>query len=114
MCIRDRPFAQRLCRSVPAGVPVFVKPNAGLPNPDGSDNLDPEGFAAEMNAYAAIDVYKRQVLGILSIPFVFIMSRAVAVSAYKTTQSARGKLVHYTFYEDCFTCLLYTSWITDI
>ena len=25
------PFAQRLCRSVPAGVPVFVKPNAGLP-----------------------------------------------------------------------------------
>lgn len=43
------------------------------------------------------------VLGILSIPFVFIMARAVAVSAYKTTQSARGKLVHYTFYEDCFT-----------
>ena len=30
------PFAQRLCRSVPAGVPVFVKPNAGLPNPDGT------------------------------------------------------------------------------
>ena len=28
------PFAQRLCRSVPTGVPVFVKPNAGLPNPD--------------------------------------------------------------------------------
>lgn len=43
------------------------------------------------------------VLGILSIPFVFIMARAVAVSAYKTTQSARGKLIHYTFYEDCFT-----------
>lgn len=40
------PFAQRLCRSVPAGVPVFVKPNAGLPNPDGSYNLDPDGFAA--------------------------------------------------------------------
>ena len=34
------PFAQRLCRSVPAGLPVFVKPNAGLPNPDGSYNLD--------------------------------------------------------------------------
>ena len=50
------PFAQRLCRSVPAGVPVFVKPNAGLPNPDGSYNLDPDGFAAEMNAYAAIGV----------------------------------------------------------
>ena len=43
------------------------------------------------------------VLGILSIPFVFTMTRAVAVFAYKTTQSARGKLIHYTFYEDCFT-----------
>ena len=50
------PFAQRLCRSVPAGVPVFVKPNAGLPNPDGSYNLDPDGFAAEMKKYAAIGV----------------------------------------------------------
>ena len=50
------PFAQRLCRSVPAGVPVFVKPNAGLPNPDGSYNLDPDGFAAEMKEYAAIGV----------------------------------------------------------
>ena len=50
------PFAQRLCRSVPVGVPVFVKPNAGLPNPDGSYNLDPDGFAAEMKEYAAIGV----------------------------------------------------------
>ena len=50
------PFAQRLCRSVPAGVPVFIKPNAGLPNPDGSYNLDPDGFAAEMKEYAAIGV----------------------------------------------------------
>ena len=50
------PFAQRLCRSVPAGVPVFVKPNAGLPNPDGSYNLDPNDFAAEMKEYAAIGV----------------------------------------------------------
>ena len=50
------PFAQRLCRSVPAGVPVFVKPNAGLPNPYGSYNLDPDGFAAEMKEYAAIGV----------------------------------------------------------
>ena len=50
------PFAQRLCRSVPTGVPVFVKPNAGLPNPDGSYNLDPDGFAAEMKEYAAIGV----------------------------------------------------------
>ena len=50
------PFAQRLCRSVPAGVSVFVKPNAGLPNPDGSYNLDPDDFAAEMKEYAAIGV----------------------------------------------------------
>ena len=50
------PFAQRLCRSVPAGVPVFVKPNAGLPNPDGSYNLDPDGFTAEMKEYAPIGV----------------------------------------------------------
>lgn len=50
------PFAQRLCRSVPTGVPVFVKPNAGLPNPDGSYNLDPDGFAAEMKEYATIGV----------------------------------------------------------
>lgn len=50
------PFAQRLCRTVPAGVPVFVKPNAGLPNPDGSYNLDAAEFAREMQAYAAIGV----------------------------------------------------------
>ena len=50
------PFAQRLCRSVPAGVPVFVKPNAGLPNPDGSYNLNAADFAAEMKAYASIGV----------------------------------------------------------
>ena len=50
------PFAQRLCRSVPAGVPVFVKPNAGLPNPDGSYNLNAAEFAAEMKAYASLGV----------------------------------------------------------
>ena len=50
------PFAQRLCRSVPAGLPVFVKPNAGLPNPDGSYNLDAAGFAAEMQAYASTGI----------------------------------------------------------
>ena len=50
------PFAQRLCRSVPAGVPVFIKPNAGLPNPDGSYNLNAAEFAAEMKAYASIGV----------------------------------------------------------
>lgn len=50
------PFAQRLCRTVPAEIPVFVKPNAGLPNPDGSYNLDAEEFAREMQAYAAMGV----------------------------------------------------------
>lgn len=50
------PFAQRLCRTVPAHFPVFVKPNAGLPNPDGSYNLDANEFAREMKAYAAIGV----------------------------------------------------------
>ncbi len=50
------PFAKRLCRVVPAGVPVFVKPNAGLPHPDGSYALDAEGFAAAMQAYAASGV----------------------------------------------------------
>ena len=50
------PFAQRLCRTVPAGIPVFVKPNAGLPNPDGSYNLDAAEFAREMQAYAPIGV----------------------------------------------------------
>lgn len=49
-------FAQRLCRTVPAHIPVFVKPNAGLPNPDGSYNLDADEFAREMKAYAAIGV----------------------------------------------------------
>ena len=50
------PFAQRLCRTVPAGIPVFVKPNAGLPNPDGSYNLGADDFAREMQAYATIGV----------------------------------------------------------
>ena len=50
------PFAQRLCRSVPAELPVFVKPNAGLPNPDGSYNLDANGFAEQMREYAATGI----------------------------------------------------------
>lgn len=51
-CPCSAALPQRACR----GVPVFVKPNAGLPNPDGSYNLDPDGFAAEMKEYAAIGV----------------------------------------------------------
>ena len=50
------PFAKRLCRTVPAGMPVFVKPNAGLPNPDGSYDLTAEGFAEQMEEYAATGV----------------------------------------------------------
>lgn len=50
------PFAQRLCRTVPAHIPVFVKPNAGLPNPDGSYNLDADEFAREMQAYTSIGI----------------------------------------------------------
>lgn len=50
------PFAKRLCRVVPAGMPVFVKPNAGLPNPDGSYDMDAARFAAEMEAYAPTGV----------------------------------------------------------
>lgn len=47
------PFAKRLCRVVPAGMPVFVKPNAGLPNPDGSYDLTADGFVEQMLPYAA-------------------------------------------------------------
>lgn len=50
------PFAKRLCRSVPAGLPVFVKPNAGLPNPDGTYDLTAEGFAEQMKEYASVGV----------------------------------------------------------
>ena len=45
------PFIRRLCRLVPADLPVFVKPNAGLPNPDGSYDLTPAEFAREMQEY---------------------------------------------------------------
>ena len=50
------PMARRLCRSVPAALPVFVKPNAGLPNPDGSYDLEAGTFARQMQAYAATGV----------------------------------------------------------
>lgn len=45
------PFARRLARVVPAGTPVFAKPNAGLPNPDGSYNIAPAEFARQMAEY---------------------------------------------------------------
>ena len=50
------PFARRLCRVVPADLPVFVKPNAGLPNPDGSYDLGAQDFVAQMRAYAGTGV----------------------------------------------------------
>ena len=50
------PFAKRLCRVVPAGMPVFVKPNAGLPNPDGSYDLTADGFVEQMLPYAATGI----------------------------------------------------------
>ncbi|MDD4851160.1 MAG: dihydropteroate synthase, partial [Gemmiger sp.] len=50
------PFARRLCRNVPAGLPVFIKANAGLPNPDGSYNLSPLEFAAAMEEYATTGI----------------------------------------------------------
>lgn len=50
------PFAKRICRCVPAGLPVFVKPNAGLPNPDGSYDLTAEEFAEQMREFAAAGV----------------------------------------------------------
>ncbi len=50
------PFARRLCRAVPAGLPVFVKPNAGLPAPDGSYDLTAEKFAEQMQEFAAVGV----------------------------------------------------------
>ena len=50
------PFAKRLCRSVPAGLPVFVKPNAGLPDPDGSYRLDAAGFVEQMKEYQSIGI----------------------------------------------------------
>ena len=50
------PFAKRLCRSVPAGLSVFVKPNAGLPDPDGSYRLDAAGFVEQMKEYQSIGI----------------------------------------------------------
>ena len=50
------PFIQRICRCVPGNLPVFVKPNAGLPNPDGSYGIGPEEFAVQMQDYAATGI----------------------------------------------------------
>ena len=48
------PMAKRLAEAVPGDFPVFVKPNAGLPNPDGSYNLDANGFAEALPGSASV------------------------------------------------------------
>ena len=49
-----KPFLVELAKHAPYYISAY--PNAGLPNPDGSYNLDPDEFAAEMKEYAAIGV----------------------------------------------------------
>lgn len=49
------PLAQRLCKAT--CLPVFVKPNAGLPNPeDGSYNIDASQFVSIMEKYIDLGV----------------------------------------------------------
>ncbi len=51
------PLAKRLCESAPEGRLVFVKPNAGLPDPaTGEYALSAADFAAQMQPYAALGV----------------------------------------------------------
>lgn len=51
------PLARRLCAAVPAGLPVFIKPNAGLPHADGSGyDLTPEDFCEAMQAYKPLGI----------------------------------------------------------
>ena len=52
------PLARRLCACVPnAGIPVFVKPNRGLPRADGSGyDMTAEQFAAAMEPYKELGV----------------------------------------------------------
>ncbi len=50
-----RPLAKRLCKASP--VPVFVKPNAGLPNPHtGEYTVSSEGFSSESEAFLSLGV----------------------------------------------------------
>ena len=51
------PLAQRLCAAAPAGLPVFIKANAGLPRPDGSGyGIDASAFCAQMQPYKELGV----------------------------------------------------------
>ncbi|MBQ5754359.1 MAG: homocysteine S-methyltransferase family protein [Oscillospiraceae bacterium] len=51
------PFAKALCAAAPEGMPVFVKPNAGLPHADGSGyDITPETFLEAMLPYKELGV----------------------------------------------------------
>lgn len=51
------PLARRLCAAVPPGLPVFIKPNAGLPHADGSGyDLTASDFCEAMQAYKPLGV----------------------------------------------------------
>ena len=50
------PIAKRLCEAT--NLPVFVKPNAGLPDPvDGSYNITPEKFCEQMRPYLDLGIF---------------------------------------------------------
>lgn len=49
------PLAKRLCQAT--SLPVFIKPNAGLPDPaTGVYQIDPEQFSTQMAAYHALGI----------------------------------------------------------
>lgn len=49
------PIAKRLCEST--NLPVFIKPNAGLPDPEtGTYNISPEEFCAAMEKYKDLGI----------------------------------------------------------
>lgn len=51
------PLTERLCKSAPEGIKVFVKANAGLPDPaTGEYHLSPDDFAAQMQPYFSIGI----------------------------------------------------------
>ena len=50
------PIAKRLCAAT--NLPVFIKPNAGLPDPrDGSYNITPELFCEQMRPYLELGIF---------------------------------------------------------
>ena len=52
------PMAKRLAEAVPGNVPVFVKPNAGLPRADGSGyDITPQLFALQMKPYRELHLF---------------------------------------------------------